>query len=208
MGTQTTNHCRVWSLLALIGLLPGCSERAPVIQSERIDTSTPVGQFEWAMTKLERAVIEFQPSAADGLQVGERKVSYEVFPPSTDVDHYTARVVIESETLYVHDEPLEDLEKQREERRRARAREDFSKQVETEESAALEDLDPLDKRFVAQMEDIATKPRPRMPEPILETPQMSDRKVYQLAYRDDRWQLESETDSDHERLWFEYALSP
>jgi hypothetical protein len=195
--------------LMLAMLLPlGCGDSRTNLPTERIDTSTPAGQFEWAMQKLKRAVIEFQPSRQDGLQVGKRKVSYELFPPDDVKKDLTARVTIESETVYVHDEPLEEAE-EIEERRRKRAREDFRQQVQPDDPFHEENLDPLQQKFLSQMEDLAAKRRtPTVPTPVLDHPEMSVRKVYDLAYLDGSWQLQTKPETDHERLWFEYALKP
>ena len=192
-------------LAAVVSL--GCTESRPIPPVARVDTSTPSGEFDWAMQRLERAVIEFQPSSRDGLQSGKRTVKYKVFPPESETDHYTARVVIETETIYLLEDPLDSAEEEREARRRERARKNFEQQVNADDSNSDAEFDPLQQKFLSQMEKIAAESRvPRGPEPILETPQMSYRKIYELAYLEDRWQLQTKTETDYERLWFEYAL--
>jgi hypothetical protein len=196
-------------LALVLALSFGCEERKPDIPSERVDTSTPEGQFEWAMQKLERAVVEFQPSSVDGLRVGERRVSYEIFPPDDKRKHLSARVTIESEMVYVHEMPAKSLKEQREEQRRERARANFEQQVKSNDPLEATEVDPLEQKFLSQMEEMATESRgPRISEPVLETPELSDSKVYELAYLDSRWQLQTKPETDHERLWFEYALKP
>ena len=67
--------------------------------------------------------------------------------------------------------------------------------------------DPLIEKFMDQMEELAAEaPAPLMPEVVIENPQASDRKVYDLVYLKGRWELPAELETDHERLWFEYAL--
>ncbi len=192
-------------LAAVLSL--GCQKSRPSLPVARIDTSSPVGEFDWAMQKLERAVVEFQPSRRDGLQVGKRKVSYKVFPPNAERDHYTARVVIESETMYVLEESLDSVEEERERRRREQARKNFEQQVNPDDPLDQVEFDPLQQKFQSQMEDIAAESRvPRGPEPTIETPQVSHRRVYELAYLEEHWRLLTETETDYERLWFAYAL--
>jgi len=57
------------------------------------------------------------------------------------------------------------------------------------------------------MEELAAKSSvPIVPEASIGNQKTSERKVYELAYLDNRWQLQTEPESDHERLWFDYAL--
>lgn len=196
--------------LTLTGVLAlGCSEPRSVPSVDRIDTSTPEGQFKWAMVKLERAVLEFLPSRTDGLQTGKRTVSYELFPPDDQRENYTAQVTIETETVFVMDSAADAAEEELEEKRRERARRNFEQQVADDDPLKPSEHDPLEDKFLTQMEELSTKSRvPRVPEPILDTPQVNDRKVYDLAYVEGSWQLETKPEKDHERLWFEYALKP
>jgi hypothetical protein len=154
------------------------------------------------MQRLERAVLDFRPSQRSGLLIGMPKITHELFPPDATQTQYEARVTIESEAAYVHDRSL--LATEREKKRlesleREKAQRKFELQSEIE--------DPLTEQFLEQIEEIAAKPRIlRMPEAVIETQQASDRKVYDLAYLKGRWELQTELETDHERLWFEYAL--
>jgi hypothetical protein len=154
------------------------------------------------MQRLERAVLDFRPSQRSGLQIGRPKVSHELFPPDATRPHYKARVTIESETAYIHDRPLlaSEREKKRQERlEREKAQRKFEQQSEI--------ADPLAEKFMEQMEEIAAAPRTlRAPEVVIENQQASERKVYDLAYLKGQWELQTEPETDHERLWFEYAL--
>jgi hypothetical protein len=200
---------KLYCLTLVVVLSLGCEESRPIVPVPRIDTSTPTGEFEWAMEKLKRAVVEFQPSRRDGLQVGKRNVSYEVFPPDSERDDYTARVTIESEMVYVIEEPPDSLEEEREQQRREQARKNFERQVSPDDPLDTSDYDPVQQKFLSQMEDLAAKSHvPHGAEPTIETPQVSHRKVYELAYLAGRWQLQTEPETDYERLWFEYALGP
>jgi len=199
---------RLLCLVLLVALPLGCDDSGTHLPHERVDTSTPAGQFEWAMQKLQRAVLEFHPSRQDGLKIGKRNVSYKLFPPDDKKNHYTARVTIESEILYVHDNPL-DAMKEAEEERRKQAQESFRQQTQPDDPLDAANEDPLQQKFLSQMEGLAGKAKVKStPPPVMDYPEVSERKVYDLAYLDGRWQLQTEVETDHERLWFEYALNP
>ena len=193
---------RFYILTVAVMLSLGCEKSRPVGPSASPQRDSPASQFDWIMQRLERAVLDFRPSERAGLRMGRQKVSHELFPPDATRPNYTARVTIESETMYVHDKPLlaSDREKERQEllnrekaRRRLEQQSDFS--------------DPLAENFMDQMDEIAAEPRlSAAPDVIIENPKSSDRKVYDLAYLKGRWQLQTEPETDHERLWFEYAL--
>jgi hypothetical protein len=193
---------RVYCLIAVVMLSHGCSQSQPASPSTATSGNSPAGQFEWVMQRLERAVLDFRPSQRSGLMISTPKITHELFPPDATRTHYEARVTIESEAAYVHDRSLlaSGLEKKRQERlEREKAQRKFEQQSEIE--------DPLAEQFMEQMEEIAAEPRiPRIPEAVIETQQASDRKAYELAYLKGRWELQTEPETDHERLWFEYAL--
>jgi hypothetical protein len=154
------------------------------------------------MQRLERAVLDFRPSQRSGLRIGMPKITHELFPPDATQPHYKARVTIESTVAYVHDQPLlaSDREKKRQEiLERDKIQRNIERQPEVE--------DPLIEKFMDQMEELAAEPpTPLMPEVLIENPQANDRKVYDLVYLKGRWELPAEVETDHERLWFEYAL--
>jgi hypothetical protein len=181
----------------------GCSRSQPATSLG----STPAGQFEWVMQRLERAVLDFRPSQRSGLWIGTPIITHELFPPDATEPRYKARVTIESKVAYVHDQPLlaSDQEKKRQE-----FLEHEKNQREIEQQSEVED--PLIEEFMDQMEELAAEPPTTlppttlMPEVLIKNPQASDRKVYDLVYLKGRWELPAEPETDHERLWFEYAL--
>ncbi len=201
---------RLYCLTVAVMLSFGCGKSQPVVPSAPIQRDSSVGQFEYAMQRLERAVLEFLPSRRAGLHVGKRKVSYELFPPDATRSHYTARVTIESETIYVHNQPFQgnNKEKERQERaERRRVQRSLEQQSEFDDPLDESYDDPLAEKFMKQMEEIGAGPRVSLvPEATIDNPQTSDHKIYDLAYLGGRWQLQTEPETDHERLWFEYAL--
>lgn len=201
---------RIYCLTVAVTLSLGCEKSRPIATSAQVQRDSPVGQFDWAMQRLERAVLDFGPSRQAGLRVGKRKVSYELFPPDATRSRYTASVTIESETAYVHNQLFQasEKEKKRQERlERKRVQRRLEQQSELNDSLGESYDDPLAEKFMQQMEEMADKPSmPHVPEAMIDNPQTSDRKVYDLAYLKGRWQLQTEPETDHERLWFEYAL--
>ncbi len=193
-------------LLATIVLtLPlGCGESRPAGPNTKINNSSPEGQFDWVIQRLERVVLDSHPSPQSGLKVGNRKVSYELFPPDETRPNYTAQVTIVSTMKYVHDGLLgtADKEKQRQERQERR-------RIEKSMEERPEYEDPLAEKFMTQMEELADESSMKVvPEASVKSPEMTERNVYELAYRSGRWELTTEPETDHERLWFEYALGP
>ncbi len=193
---------KLYCLTVVVMLSLGCGKSRPAVPFAPIPKNSPAGKFDYAMQRLKRAVQDFLPSRRAGLHIGKREVSYELFPPDATRSHYTARVTIESETAYIHDQLFQtpDKEKKRQERlERRRVQKSLEQQSEFD--------DPLAEKFMEQMEEIGAGPRvPLVPEATIDNPRTSDRTVYDLAYLDGRWPLQTEPETDHERLWFNYAL--
>ncbi len=201
---------KLYCLTVAVMLSLGCEESRPAVPFASAQKDSPAGQFDYVMLRLKRAVLDFLPSRRAGLHVGKREVSYELFPPDATRSHYTARVTIESETVYVHNQPFQrvDKEKERQEKlERSKAQRKIEQQSEFDDPLGESYNDPLAEKFLEQMEEIGAGPRvPLVPEATIDNPQTSDRKTYDLAYLGGRWQLQTEPETDHERLWFDYAL--
>jgi hypothetical protein len=201
---------RLYCIPVAVLLSLGCGESRPVVSPAPIQRNSPAGQFDWVMLRLERAVLNFQPSPQVGLLIGKRKVSYELFPPDATRSHHAARVTIESEMVYILDQPnrASDKEKKRQERlKRRRTQQKLGRQTELNDPLGESYDDPLANKFMDQMEEIAADHHgPIMPDAIIDNPQSSNRTVYDLAFLDERWQLQTKPETVHEQLWFDYAL--
>ena len=104
---------------------------------------------------------------------------------------------------YVHDQQL--LASKRDEKRQERLKQERCSRENFEQESEIED--PLAESFMEQMEEIAAEPRLlHEPEVLIENVQKSDLKVFDLAYLKGRWELQTEPETEYERLWFEYAL--
>ena len=199
------DRCLSIALLAFAVL--GCEKRYASLPPGRIDTSTPEGQFEWVMQRLERTVLDTGwGDRSAGLRIANREIKHDLFPPTSEKSHYTASVTITSVKGYVPEEPLQliDEEKVMKKRRREIKR--------IKERAGFEDpdegeFDPLASKFQSQMDELAARHQgPTRRLETLDTPTTKEEKIYELAFRDGRWELETEVQTEHERLWFEYAL--
>ena len=193
---------RIYCLTVAVMFSLGCEKSRPAAPSTSVSRDSPEGQFDWAMQRLERAVLDFRPSRRAGLRIGNQKISHELFPPDATRSHYTARVTIESKTQYVHDQQL--LASKRDEKRQERLKQEKARRKFEQES---EIEGPLAESFMEQMEEIAAEPRLQdAPEVLIENLEKSDLKVFDLAYLKGRWELQTEPKTEYERLWFEYAL--
>ena len=206
MSLQRFSVVKFLCLAFFVVLSFGCGESRRTIPTMQIRTDTPEGKFDWVMQRLERAVLDFSPVQRAGLHFGRRNVTHQLFPPTEERAHYTAVVKIQSEAAYVHDKPLEVVDKEKERQKRRQAMRRFNQQ------AGIDDpddgtFDPLANKFTSQIEDLAAETEPlRVRKTEIETPRVEDIKEYELAYLDERWQLQTEVETDYERLWFEYAL--
>lgn len=148
------------------------------------------------MTRLKRVLSLVRPTGQDGLRV-DRKLSYELHAPDTSQAHYTARVTIDSETAYRHESSNRDSQ--------AGGSGNHAKGDSSLGNAGRGN--PLSDSFTGN---------PRKPkgnakalnaqDGRVKTARLSVQKVYDLIYRDGRWQLQTKPDTEHERMWFEYAL--
>ena len=180
----------------------GCGKSEPVTPFVSPQRDSPAGKFDQIMLRLERAVLDFRPAERAGLRIGRPKITRELFPPDASRSHYTARVTIESESRYVHDRPLLASEREKQRQEKLKRQKELRKLEQQPEIS-----DPLAEKFMEQMEQIAAEPRtPLAPEVVIDNPQSSDRKVYDLAFLKGQWELQTEPETDYERLWFEYAL--
>jgi len=174
----------------------GCeSSRSDVSDSKQPDDSVKA-DFDWAMLRLRRAIETFAPSTSSGLSI-KRELSYEFFPPDASQPDYTARVVVDSKMAY---KPQRFYSTTDEERASAPQAADSAF---TEELLAKRENDPT--KFQGDLET-GPSSKSTVIEPLVGAPSTKKRIVYELVYRDQRWQLETQPESKHEQMWFEYAL--
>jgi len=201
---------RVWANIyrlcllspALLGI--GCeTSRSDVTSSQRQD-ETAKADFDWAMARLRRAVETFTPSANIGLRM-KRELSYELIPPDASQPLYTAQVIVKSKTAYQPERFFPALDDDEEEEQ------DESSDQRTADMILAEELraDGENDSTVIR-EDYQEDPLPKtmIVESLVAAPSSEERVVYNLVYRNNRWQLETQPDSKHEKMWFEYALRP
>ena len=197
---------RLLLFAVLLSIASGCSDEVQSIPASPVERNSPEGQFEWFIQRLERAVLDFSSSQTSGLSISNRTLDSELIPPSQEVDYYRAKVTISYEAAYVPESIPTIVDKDKEEEKRR------EKMRRMESYSGLEDdpdqpMDPLADKFRTEMEDLAASSRlPARSPDILETPNLKDTKVYELAYHNDQWEVVTELESESEKLWFDYAL--
>jgi len=181
-------------LPTLLGV--GCeSSRSEVSDSKQSDDRAKA-DFDWAMERLRRAIETFTPSGNLGLSI-KRELSYEFIPPNSSQSNYTARVVVDSKTAY------------KPKRFYSATDEEPASGPQAAGSAFAEELQAKRANDPTGLQGDFAVGLPRkapIVDPLVSAPSIKERIVYELVYRDERWQLETQPESKHERLWFEYAL--
>jgi len=178
-------------LMALLAL--GCGSPTTSEQQANVVKEDPEGEFQWGIHRLERALRVFRPSSADGLNVTDRNLDHELFPPSDANATYTARVTITTEASFLH----------------AKRQLRKGERPSSTDRKGLEIEDPLaEKSEVTEFIDIpgtgtnipavaAVRIKPRT---------IENKTVFDLVYRKGRWKLKEQPELDHEQMWFEYAF--
>lgn len=175
-------------------LLPGCGESSSKSPKQQAAAETdPNAEFEWGMQRLDRALRLSRPSTSDGLFT-ERKMSYEVFKPSGDTDHHTAKVTITTESEFIH----------------GKRKVDKKEASKTDQKNELNYEDPREDKS-GEVQELVDFPgvgpkAPKASAPSIEPRSLENQVVFDLAYLDEQWQLQTEPEHTYEQLWFEYAF--
>ena len=192
--TRTTNIPGSGSLsvgllcLAAIQIfVPGCDSSAK--QPSVVVKEAPIEEFEWGMTLLKRILRLSRPKGVEGINVTNREIQHELFPPSDKNPNYTAVVTVVSKTNFLPGK--------------------FAREKQETPEAAKEFTidDPLaEKDDYSEYIKIAgtgpgTKPRAR-----IETRSLDNKSVFEMTYLDGHWKLDKQPAKKHEQLWFEYAF--
>ena len=168
----------------------------------------PEGEFEWAMTRLERALRLNRPTSAKGI-VTKRELEHELFPPSEVEPNYTARVTIFSKASFLHG-------------RREVAKKE-KEQPEPEPVPLDDPIAPKDDKYVDFVEIPHTGPgAPPVAPPKIETRSLDSKTVAELTYAEGTWELTDlklftltaegawelteQPELKHQQLWFDYAF--
>jgi hypothetical protein len=181
-------------------LVLGCEASRIGVSGSKKPVDPVKADFDWAMERLRRAIETFTPPAGLGLRV-QRKLSFEFLPPNESKADYTAKVIVESKSAFQprrftssSDKELEQAEASRSEAADIAFADEFSEDREEDPTAFLEDIGESSQR------------KPKIINPLVKAPSIKERVVFEMIYRDKRWQLVSEPESKQEQLWFEYAL--
>ncbi|MGI9430107.1 MAG: hypothetical protein ACR2NM_15715 [Bythopirellula sp.] len=174
----------------VLGLGCGDSQTEP-LQTTGVQAD-PGGEFEWAMTRLERALRLFRPNSAEGL-VTKRDLKYEWFPPTDATPNFTARVTVVSETSFLHGR---------------RERVEKEEKPSEKKAAKLDDpLAPKEDGYAEFVDIPGVGPgAPSAPPTRISTRSLDEESVFEMAYVDGKWELTEQPKLKHEQLWFEYAF--
>lgn len=179
----------------------GCEPRRTTVAKVKPQKHSAEVDFEWAMERLRRAVENFTPSGDLNLRV-KRKFSYKLLPPSESQPLYTATVTVASVSKYkpLRQQPVVDELPKR----------DQLADLRDQESEFGEDS------FLGGEDESATTPyvndrdiqgrNPIRVETLIKAPSVKNQSVYELIYKKRRWHLVTQPESQHEQMWFEYAL--
>ncbi len=196
--------CCVW----LAFFLWGCGNPSPAKLPEQVQADAAEREFNWAMERLDRALQDFRPRGKGVLRVS-RDMKFQLIPPNKETPQFTAQVTVQTTSTYIHDQAFSTLQQNRAKvkAQQKRAEPLWNDPLDPNSPLGKSIDNPLAETYVAQMEEItAESDVPLTPEARVSNRQRVEKKTFDLIYKDQRWQLQTELDKDYERLWFEYAL--
>jgi hypothetical protein len=174
-------------LVALSTFNYGCGDSGTEQKAKTEPEDTAKEDFDWAMERLQQALDTSGSVARLNLRV-KRDLSYELLPPDGSRANYAARVTIKTRSDYIPDAPI------------IPQSDEDAQPSDLALDTAEDSTDPLD-----PTQNLRTK-QPLFAELPTRIPNIEETKVYELAYLEKRWQLQTELESDHEKMWFEYSL--
>lgn len=190
-------------LLVFSSFLPltGC-QRQTKLQTPAVVRNSPEAKFDWIIQRLERALELGKPSLA-GIQV-ERKVSYNLQKPAAPDESYTARVVINTNTKY-------SLPTSANRNRSASPDEEGGAPSALESVGISDPLASLKKghqpmsgnKKPRAKSDVTVRQRARLG---ASSRVLQEERIFDFAHLDGQWQLQTDLESETERLWFDYAM--
>lgn len=188
----------VCALLLFVVVLAGCGSPEMPVPPPRESTNPAEDDFVWAMERMEHALSMFQPPSNLGLSV-KRNFDYKLIPPSDSQPNYTARVTISTRATFNHAATSSARERKRAEKKRA------ANGLELDDPYGLPG-DPVAEDELGIHVPSVELPNREVPEPNLPAQKLDEKKVYLLEYIDKRWQLQTDSLEENERMWFDYAL--
>jgi len=203
------------SVLLVAIFIGGCGDNGSgsrVFPSAAKDDSDPTERakedFDWAMERLHRAVQSFRPASSLGMRV-QREMTHELQLADNPNEPHRAVVTISTKTFYDH-EPASDEngnEDAKKEQQKQNKKKNKSQQSDGE-NAFLLSGDESQQEVFESMEEIPELESavPKIVEPKLEPRTLEEKDEFDLIYKDGQWQLVTQPEVEHVRMWFEYAL--
>ncbi len=182
--------------MSIVVLLPGCAGSATSTSNAPVaaEQKSPDAEFEWGMKRLERALRLSRPSTSDGMYT-ERSMDYELIAPNGETDYYTAKVTITTQTEFIHG-------------KRESNKKTDEKKAESQQEPGYEDLlaDDSEKVDTAAGVPEAGPEAPKAFAAAVEPRSIANESEFELAYLEEKWQLQTKPEHKYEQLWFEYAF--
>ena len=179
-------------LVAILVPVLGCGGESDQ-SSVAVALEDPVGEFEWGMTRLERALRIFRPSSGGGLNVTGREVVHELIPPSDNQPNYTALVTVTTKSSYLH------------------AKRSIKKDMKsgaTQKETEMDDLLADNTGELSKFIDVpgAGPQVASVPATKIEPRRLESQVVFEMVYLQGHWKLAAKPEEKHAQLWFEYAF--
>ncbi len=185
--------CLAAIMLPGLGFGIGCGGSSADQSSSSVVQDDAVGDFEWGMKRLKRALRNFRPSGDGGFFVTDRNVEDELIPPNEKTPYYTARVTVTSKGSFMHAKRGPKKEKP---------------EAEQDEESKIEDpLAEKDDDLSKYLDIPGTGSRSSSGGAVSVGPRELDIKsVFELAYIEGHWKLTKTPEKKYQQLWFEYAF--
>ena len=200
-----------WVFALFLGMchLAGCEQQGvegKLAPSHSV--SHPEADLDWAMQRLERALNLHQASAEVGLRI-KRDMSFEYQAPDSSGPVPRAVVHVNTHTMLLHDSLAAP-------KTTARSKADDDPDRDLIEHD-LFGSDPLAKTSDAILENFTNvdPDDPVVKKLLLHEPtadvhvpprRLQELRTFDLVYKQGKWQLDKEPESELERSWFKYAL--
>jgi len=183
------------SMLSALGLMfaVGCGGTVANPKQAAPISEAPLKEFEWGMKRLERALQLYRPGGSKGLNITDRKLDSQLFPPNDENPTYRARVTITTEIAFMHGRRKSTKEGESNEAP------DESPEIDDPFAEKSDDWDQL-------IDSPGTGPRASAAAARIETRSLENETIFDMAYVEGHWRLVRQPELKHEQLWFKYAF--
>lgn len=196
---NTPNYNK-WALLILCLCLVGCEKQPPTLPADIIQEDSEA-DLDYAMERLGSVISGSKASNSFGLVI-TRNLDYQYMPADQERKKPTALVTIKTISTFIQEEPKKSQTKKK--KKQAKKKTDAGVDPELIDPYITED----DKEFFdlrLKEEAFSNIEKPEI-EADVKPPRKEEVGTYELIYQQGKWRLKSETKTESEKLWFEFAL--